>query len=88
MPSPRTTHTIRRSVAIPAALISEARDMAPEGLQGNFNQLVRIALEEFVARRREHRFAAEMEQMAGDPEVQAELRTIGREFGAADGDGL
>jgi hypothetical protein len=88
MSSPRASHTIRRSIAIPAALIEEAQNVAPAGPRTSFNRLVRIALEEFVARRREERFATEMERMAQDPDVQAELRTIEHEFAVADGDGL
>jgi hypothetical protein len=88
MSSPRASHTIRRSIAIPAALIEEAQNVAPAGPRTSFNRLVRIALEEFVARRREERFVTEMERMAQDPDVQAELRTIEHEFAVADGDGL
>jgi post-segregation antitoxin (ccd killing protein) len=88
MSSPRSSHTVRRSVAIPSALVAEALSIAPQDLKTNFNQLVRTALEEFVARHREQRFAAEMERMARDPEIVAELQTIEDEFASAEGDGL
>jgi hypothetical protein len=88
MSSPRSSHTIRRSVAIPSALVAEAQGVAPPDLKTNFNQLVRTALEEFVARHREQRFAAEMERMARDPEILAELQAIEDEFAPTEGDGL
>ncbi len=88
MSSPTSPPTVRRSVAIPSALVDEAIEIAPERLRGNFNQLVRTALEEYVDRRREEQFASDMQRMADDPEIQAEVRVIQREFAAADGDGL
>jgi len=88
MSSPTSPPAVRRSVAIPSALVDKAIEMAPERLRRNFNQLVRAALEEFVDRRKEEQFASDMQRMADDPEVQAEVRAIEREFAAADGDGL
>jgi metal-responsive CopG/Arc/MetJ family transcriptional regulator len=88
MTSPTQSSTVRRSIAIPAAVVEEATRMAPERLRGNFNQLVRTALEEFIQRRRDERFALEMERMAADPEILAEVRSIQQELAIADGDGL
>ena len=82
------SHTVRRSVAIPSALVEEALDVAPASAKQNFNRLVRFALQEFVAKKKEEAFAAEMARMARDPQIQKENRRINRDFAATEMDGL
>ena len=80
--------TIRRSVALPGALVEELNSVAPAELGGNWNRLVIVALQEYAARRSALAFEGEMAAMAADPGVQAECSTIGKEFSVADLDGL
>jgi hypothetical protein len=80
--------TIRRSVALPEALASEAMSVAPPGAAKSFNRVVLLALSEFVAKRKKEAFAKAMEQMASDPAVAAECAAISRDFSRAETDGL
>ena len=87
--SPKSSSTtVRRSVALPSVLVSEANRLAPEGVESNFNRLVRTALEEYVERRRQEEFAAAMQRMAEDPEIRAEIQAIQRELAETEGDSL
>ena len=86
MPSPTTT--VRRSVSLPPDLVAEAVESAPHALKGNFNRLIRTALEEYVETRKARAFADQMRAMAADPDVQREITTINKEFRRADADGL
>ncbi|GMU52672.1 MAG: hypothetical protein AMXMBFR33_18180 [Candidatus Xenobia bacterium] len=80
--------TVRRSFALPRVLIEEALAAAPPGLQNNLNSLVKEALREYIAHRREADFARAMADMARDPEILRECNRIEREFQAAESDGL
>jgi len=84
----RPAGTVRRSFALPARLLEEVRESAPSEGPGNLNALVRSALEEYVARRREEAFAEEMARMAADPALRRACGDIDRAFRAAEGDGL
>ena len=81
-------NTIRRSVALPGALVEELSALAPADLYGNWNRLVTVALREYAARRRALAFESEMAAMAVDPGIRAECADIAKEFSAADLDGL
>jgi hypothetical protein len=48
-------NTVRRSVALPRRLADAALRAAPEQIRGNMNRVIRVALEEFVDRRKEPR---------------------------------
>jgi len=61
---------------------------APAELKTNFNRLVVVALEEFVARRRLQAFAESMAEMAADPAIRQQSELISKEFQVAEGDGL
>lgn len=80
------TPNIRRSVVLPLQLVEDAQRSAPAELRDNFNNLVREALTEYVARRRE--FERGMEDMAADPDLAAESLDITRDFRFAERDGL
>ena len=80
--------TLRRSVALPTALIGELDSVAPPELRANFNRLVILSLREYVARRRRQEFDSAVAAMAGDPQVQAECAAIARDFAATEMDGL
>ena len=80
--------TVRRSVALPGALVEELSALAPAELARNWNRLVTVALLEYAARRRALAFETQMAAMAADPGVQAECAIIAREFCVADLDGL
>lgn len=84
----RTGSTVRRSVALPPALVEEARKAAPPALQDNFNLLVREALTEYVARRKEEEFDRQMAEMALDPDLCRESETLEMEFQQTELDGL
>jgi len=83
-----SAQSVRRSVALPSALVERALKAAPPELQGNFNGLVRSLLEAFVEQRRAYEFAQEMRSMAADPSIQRESAFINREFVEAESDGL
>lgn len=80
--------SVRRSVVLSARLLKEVERTAPAAMRGNFNRLVRTALEEFVRRRDEAEFAEAMARMARDPAIRAECRAIEAEFRPAEPDGL
>jgi len=84
--SPATT--LRRSVALPTALIGELNSVAPPELRANFNRLVILSLREYVSRRRRQEFDSAVAAMAEDPQVQAECAAIARDFAATEMDGL
>jgi predicted DNA-binding ribbon-helix-helix protein len=84
----RRSGTVRRSFALPLRLIEEVREATPSDGPGNLNALVRVALEEYLARRRDEEFGEAMERMADDPQVRRVSDLINREFRSAEGDGL
>ena len=83
-----STKTIRRSFALPRALVDEVVDAAPEELKGNLNRLVTAALREYAERRKQEAFARAMSEMAEDPAIQSECAAINRELMEAEADGL
>jgi metal-responsive CopG/Arc/MetJ family transcriptional regulator len=84
----RPPTTLRRSVALPSALLGELNSVAPPELRANLNRLVIVSLQEYIARRRREEFESAVAAMAGDPQVQAECAAIARDFAATDMDGL
>ncbi|MCD4750619.1 MAG: hypothetical protein K8R59_14710 [Thermoanaerobaculales bacterium] len=85
---PSSTQSVRRSVALPPALVEQAMEAAPPELRGNFNGLVRSLLEAYVKQRRVYEFAQEMRSMAADPSIQQASAFINNEFAVAENDGL
>ena len=83
-----STKIVRRSVALPRALVEEVTAAAPKELRGNLNRLVTVALREFAARKKAEAFASAIAEMAADPEIQRECANIGDQFRAAEHDGL
>jgi hypothetical protein len=83
-----TTTPVRRSVSLPQDLVALALESAPQALKGNFNRLVRTALEEYIEARKASVFAEQMRAMAADPGLQREIAIIKHEFLNADADGL
>lgn len=84
----QTPRTVRRSFALPSALVEQVSEAAPEELQGNLNAVVRAALEEYVRNRRRAEFEAEMDRMAADPQIRAVNAAIFHDFEAIQGEGL
>jgi hypothetical protein len=80
--------TLRRSVALPSALIGELKAVAPPELRTNLNRLVILSLQEYVSRRRRQEFARAVAAMAEDPQVQAECAAIARNFAVTEMDGI
>jgi hypothetical protein len=80
--------TLRRSVALPSALLGELHSVAPPELRSNLNRLVIVSLQEYVSRRRREEFDRALAAMAGDPQVQAECSAIARDFAATEMDGF
>jgi metal-responsive CopG/Arc/MetJ family transcriptional regulator len=80
--------TLRRSVALPSALIGELDSVAPPELRTNLNRLVILFLQEYVSRRRRQEFESAVAAMAEDPQVQAQCAAIARDFAATEVDGL
>jgi len=80
--------TLRRSVALPSALINELKSVAPPELRSNLNRLVILSLQEYVSRRRRQEFENAVAAMAEDPEIRAQCAAIAKDFAAAEMDGL
>jgi hypothetical protein len=79
---------VRRSVALPRTLVEEVVSVAPAPLRENFNRLVSTALRDFAEAQRANAFERAMQEMAADPEIQAECRAIARDFAHTELDGL
>lgn len=88
MKSKTSPKTIRRSVALSRQLVEEMSALAPPDLRENFNRLVTVALQEFVARQTARTFEEAMAQMAADPAIRTECAAIARDFAIAEADGL
>ncbi len=88
MSSPAQAPTIRRSVALPSGLVKKAQSVAPAPLKGNFNRLVREALEEFIRSREARTFEESMALMARDPAIRYECGTLERGLLETEDDGL
>jgi len=84
----QSSRVVRRSFALPKSLIEEATSLAPDEIRGNANRLVRVALEEFVARHRQAELDEALARMAADPQIVKESRTLSEEFRSAESDGL
>ena len=82
------TTTLRRSVALPKALIGALAAVTPPELSSNLNRLVIVSLQEYIARRRRQQFESAVAAMAEDPQVQAECAAIARDFAGTEMDGL
>ena len=80
--------SIRRTIHVPGPLAKELLAVAPAEVRGNFNQLVRTALELFIAARKKHAVEVSIAEMAADPDIHRECEEIGREFAAFEADGL
>jgi hypothetical protein len=80
--------TVRRSVALPRALVEQVVAVAPPDLRHNLNRVVRVALQEFVSARKARAFEQAVAQMAADPAIRKACAAIGQEFAAAEMDGL
>ena len=80
--------TLRRSVALPSALITELNSVAPPELRANLNRLVILSLQEYISRRRQQEFDRAVRAMADDPQVQAECAAIAKDFATTEVDGL
>jgi hypothetical protein len=69
-------------------LVEEVTSVAPAPLRENFNRLVSTALRDFAEAQRANAFERAMQEMAADPEIQAECRAIARDFAHTELDGL
>jgi hypothetical protein len=79
---------VRRSIALPRTLVDEVISIAPAPLRANFNRLVTTALRDFAEAQRAQAFERGVQEMAADPEIQAECRAIARDFAHTALDGL
>jgi hypothetical protein len=84
----KPSSVVRRSVVLPKTLVKEAAAAAPPELRGNWNRLVRTALELYVDELRERRIDEQIIEMGKDPHVLADCRRINAEFAQTDADGL
>ena len=88
MPSATKHKSIRRSVALPPQLVEEALRNAPEDIRGNFNRLVILSLQQYIANQKALAFERAMVKMAADPAIRAECLAIAEEFMPTEMDGL
>ena len=68
--------------------MDDVTSVAPAPLKANFNRLVGEALRAFAETQRATAFERAMQDMAADPEIQAECKAIGRDFAHTERDGL
>jgi hypothetical protein len=80
--------TVRRSVAGPRELFEELLALAPPAERKNLNRVILTAIRRYIEELKGRAFAEEMARMAADPEIKREVKAIGREFKAAEMDGL
>ena len=80
--------TVRRSIAVPARLIEEVSKLAPQDAGRNWNRLVVTALEDYANRQRQAKLEQLMAEMAADPAVRAETKSINKLFRKTERDGL
>ena len=88
MRTPTKPRNIRRSVALPPQLVEDALSNAPEEVRGNFNQLVILSLQQYIANQKAAAFERAMIEMAADPAIRAECTVIAEEFKPTEMDGL
>jgi hypothetical protein len=88
MKASKASKSIRRSVALPESLATEAMAVAPDEQKKNFNRVVVLALTEFIAARKRKAFAKSMEMMAADREVVSECAVIQAGLQETEMDGL
>ena len=79
---------IALTVRLPAALVAEARRLAPARLRRSDSRLFSEALSLFIVQRKRELFAKSMRRMARDPQAMAENRKIMKEFEECESDGL
>jgi hypothetical protein len=84
----RKSKSIRRSIALSADLLREVQAHAEPELRTNVNQLVTVALKEFLATRKRRRFEQAMAAMSCDPQILKESQRISKAFEVAELDGL
>lgn len=84
----KSAKTVRRSIALPSRLMEEVVSLAPAGAASNWNRLVVTALEEYAARQRRSKLEESMAEMAADPDIRAETRSINKSFRKTERDGL
>jgi metal-responsive CopG/Arc/MetJ family transcriptional regulator len=84
----KSSSIVRRSIALPRTLVDEVTSIAPAPLRANFNRLVSTALRDFAEAQRAQKLERAMQEMAADPEIQAECRAIARDFAHTELDGL
>lgn len=80
--------TVRRSVALPSVLLEEAFAVSAREIRSNLNGLVKLALKEYVERRKALDFERQMEEMAQDPFIQKSCQEIQADFRQTEMDGL
>ena len=79
---------IALTVRLPAALVAEARRLAPARIRRSDSRLFEQALALFIVQRKREHFAKSMRRMARDPQAMAENRKIMKEFEECESDGL
>lgn len=78
----------RTTISIPEQLIERALKVRPGREQRVLSAVVSEALERFVAEEEQAEFERQLEKMAHDPHVRAEVARINEEFAATETDGL
>lgn len=69
----KTARIVRRSVALPRALVEAVNSVAPAPLRKNFNRLVTAALGQVAEAQPAAAFERAIREMAGDPENPARM---------------
>ena len=79
---------VRRTVAVPRALVDEAQSYSNDPTKTSFNDLIVLALQEYVENRRALAFAQALTEMATDPQILEQSRRIDAELQPVEADGL
>jgi hypothetical protein len=74
----------KRTYYISEEAVGAVRDLASAGLARSQDAVVEMAISELARKRRDAQEAALWEQAARDPEYQAEVALLEREFATAD----
>lgn len=84
----RKSKIVPLTVRLPAALLADARRLAPRSFKGDPSRFFQRVLRRWVEEQKERLLDAEVAKMGKDPHILAECRKINKEFEPCDADGL
>lgn len=88
MTKSRENKTVRRSVVLPVDLLKKVTAHLPLEYKNNFNGMIKVTLQYFLAGQSQEDFKRSIQEMSRDPSIIKECQSISKEFAIADSDGL